>query len=131
VLAPPRGGACKEVSCRPLEKWKSVSDDPAEVHLVIGKRWEIICQVARREVALRNQFLKAHQQRVPGKRRETLVGGVAITSGTQREHLPNPLSGASQEIRESISFGTEVTDAESPGQRRGMEQDAATTGEFH
>lgn len=106
-------------------------DDPAEVHLAIRKRWEIVCQVARREVALRHQFLKAQQQRIPGERRKTLIGRVPVTSRTQREHLPNPLSGVSQEIREPIGFGTEVTDTESPGQQRRMEQDAATTGEFH
>jgi hypothetical protein len=38
-----------------------VSGDLAEVRSVLGKRWEIVCQITRREIALRNQFLEAHQ----------------------------------------------------------------------
>ena len=106
-------------------------DNRAEVHLVTRKRREIDCQVIRREVALRNQFLKAHQQRIAGKRRETLVRRVPVTRGTQREHLPDPLAGPGQEVNEPISASAKVTDTESSGQRGGMEKNAAAAGKFH
>ena len=53
---------------------------------------------------LLNQLFGTDQQRVSSKRREGLVGRVAVARGSDRKHLPDMLSAVGEEIRERISL---------------------------
>ena len=62
------------------------------------------------------------QQRVAGEGGEALVGRVAVAGRAERQDLPEPLLGRSQEVDEAIRLVAQVADAESARQRRWMEQ---------
>jgi hypothetical protein len=54
-----------------------------------------------------------------------LIGRVAITSRTQWQHLPQPLTGRGKEIDELTGTRTQITDAMGTRQRGRMKQKAA------
>ena len=83
------------------------------------------------EQALFLQAFKTEQHRVAGKSGETLVRGVAIPGGIQRQHLPQLLSGCGKEISEFVGARAEIADAETTGQRSKVQQDSTTTRDFH
>ena len=55
------------------------------------------------------QLLQANEQRVAGEGGKGGVGGIAVTRGAQREHLPEPLFGGRKKIGEGIGGGTKVS----------------------
>src|SRR5262249_13044707 len=63
--------------------------------------------------------------------RESLVRRVSITSGVERQNLPELLPGSNQEINKFIGSRTEISDAIRPGQRRYVQKNSAATGKFH
>src|SRR5215813_12518362 len=50
-----------------------------------------IAHLRWREQPVGDQHVGAHQQRIPGKGREALVGRVTIPSGTEWEYVPQAL----------------------------------------
>ena len=83
------------------------------------------------EQALIAQALKADQQRVAGKGRETLVWGIAVSGRIQRQHLPHLLSGGDEKVREFVGAGAEISDAEGARKRSEVEQNSTTSRKFH
>ena len=88
-------------------------------------------QIRRLEQTLIAQALKTQQQRVAGKSGEALVRRIAVSGGIQRQHLPQLLSSGDEEVREFVSAGAKITDAEATGQRSEVEQDSTTSRKFH
>jgi len=62
-------------------------------------------------MALLNQQVWADEQGVAGEGGEALVGGIAIASGAQGQHLPDALPCLVQKINEMTSFGPKVANA--------------------
>ena len=85
----------------------------------------------RGEEAVIDQAIGTDQQRVAGKRGETLIGGVAVAGRPKRQHLPDPLLARSEEIDELERGRTEVADPIAARQRGRMKQDAARAPERH
>ncbi len=86
-------------------------------------------QVRRFEQAVRQQPVGADQQRIPGERRERLVGRVAVAGRPERQHLPEPLPRARQVIEEPDRLRPQLADPPRPRQRGRVQQDAARPGE--
>ena len=78
------------------------------------------------EQAVRYEQLGADEQRVAGEGGRAGVRRAAVAAGHERQHLPDALPGAFQEVSEAVSGRAEI--AESEGTRKGsqVEQKAAS-----
>jgi hypothetical protein len=96
-------------------------------------RWKRrrICEITRRQQTLCLQCLQAQQQVIARKGRIGLVRGISVTCRPQRQQLPHLLVAILQKADELIRPSTEVADAEWTRERRGMQQDAASSITFH
>ena len=56
------------------------------------------------------------EQRIAGKCRKALIGGIAISGGAERQYLPNFLSGVGQEFYKLVSRISEIANAMATGQ---------------
>src|SRR5579862_8366901 len=102
----------------------------AERHLLV---WETrrIHQVLRRQKAILTKSRQIDEQGISGECRKALVRRIAVSGWTQRQHLPDLLSGAGQKIDELASRFSEITDPMRAGQRRDMKKDSTAAGEDH
>src|SRR5579859_690606 len=91
-------------------------DDAVVRHPLV---WKVrhMGQVLRRQKPLLTKRIQIDEQRVSGERRKTLIGGIAVSGGTQRQYLPDFLSGSRQKVDELAGRISEVADAMATGQR--------------
>src|SRR5208337_576799 len=120
----------KESLCCPEQCLSLEFDRRPKVDRVLRKG-RCLSQVRFLEQSLIPQPLKAQQQRVAGESREALVGRIAVSSGIQRQHLPQLLPGSVQEVGEFVSTWPEIADAKAARQRSAMQQNTADSWEFH
>jgi len=81
-------------------------------------------QVRLLEQAPIAQALKADQQRVASKGRETLVRGITVSGWIHRQHLPQLLPGSTEEIGEFVGARAQIANAELTRQRSEVQQDS-------
>ena len=70
------------------------------------------------------QRLHVDHHDVPGKGRDGLIWRIAASNGTQREHLPNFLSGFCKEVYKTIRLFSEISHPIFGRQRSRMQKDA-------
>ena len=78
-----------------------------------------------------DQSFWTYKQWVAGKHRKTLVRRIAVTSGSQRQKLPETLPGANQRICKLISHASQVSYSELARERRWMQQYATCSRKTH
>ena len=126
------GTVGKENLRRPAQSRHLEFDHRSIVDEVFGKRRRLSqSQVRLFEQALIAQAFKTEQHRIAGKSGEALIRGIGVSGGIQRQHLPQLLSRSRKEVGEFVGAGAKVTDAEAPGQRGEVQQNATTSRKFH
>jgi hypothetical protein len=84
-----------------------------------------------RDPAPLGEEFETNQEGIAGKGRGARIGRVAITGGTERQHLPDVLPGGGQEFKKLVCGGAEIADASTGGQRADVEQNSGRTLELH
>src|SRR5579871_4425970 len=67
-------------------------------------------QVLCREIAAVEQALHADQQGIAGKGGKALIRRVSVAGRTERQHLPDALSGIPQEVGEGMRLRAQFSD---------------------
>src|SRR5262249_23743839 len=113
-------GTQRDASCRPGEEIVLEGYHRAKRHL-LRRETRDIAYLRWREQPIGDQQVGAHQQRIPGKGREALVGRVAIPGRTEREYLPQALLRSHKKIDEAIGLLTQIANAVAARQRGRMQ----------
>ncbi len=108
----------------------AVCDDGGEIDVSVGKR-RLAARLGGREPSLFDQRIEADEQRIARECGETLVRGIAVAGGTERQHLPEALAGRGEQIDELEGARAQIPDAEASGQGGRMQEHAARTGRRH
>src|ERR1039457_2108282 len=94
--------ALKESLRRALQQRRLPWNDSREVGLVHGKQRNIP-ERGWLDEPLVAQHCRTDQQRVSSQCRKALIRRIAVTGGSERQHLPQRLSRVSQRVREAVS----------------------------
>ena len=92
-----------------------------------GLESSMIIRVMFRQQSVVNQSFDADEQRIARERGEALIGRIAVAGRSERQYLPEPLTGGPEEVDEFEGARPEVPDTKATGQRSRMEQKAAAT----
>src|ERR1039458_2675202 len=106
-----RLAALKESLRRALQQRSLPGNDSREVGLVLGKQRNIP-ERGWLDEPLVAQDCRTDQQRISSQCRKALIRRIAVTGGSERQHLPQRLSRVSQRVREAVSGRPEVRSEE-------------------
>ncbi len=121
---PLRKGRRRAGQKRQLERLRRLITSPPFHELHTTER----CLV---EPALARQQLQRHQQRAAGKGGKALVRRLAVTRGSERQHLPQRLPGGGEKVDKGERGRAQIAGAVATRQGGGVEEDAALPCKSH
>ena len=78
-----------------------------------------------------SERFRTDQERVPSKGGKHLVRRIAISSGPERQHLPDTLLCCVKKIGKTVGLTAKIADTKGARKGRGVQENSTRTGTFH